>query len=212
VVLLAGAAAAGLTGARVLTADRAIIAPDAGVVPIEDGRTSPRSVAVVPAPARAVAPGRRPPPPVPASVPARLWFPASRTAAPVVPIGVRPGGGLALPDHPATVGWWSGSAPAGAGRGSTVLAGHVDSAATGVGALAALRTAALGDRITVVDQFGGRHDYLISARRTYPKYALPRDVFATAGRARLVLITCGGPFDEATREYRDNLVVYALPG
>lgn len=28
---------------------------------------------------------------------------------------------------------------------------------------------------------------------------------------RLVLITCGGPFDRRTRHYRDNVIVYASP-
>jgi hypothetical protein len=27
----------------------------------------------------------------------------------------------------------------------------------------------------------------------------------------LVLITCGGPFDQVHHSYRDNLVVYAVP-
>jgi hypothetical protein len=118
---------------------------------------------------------------------------------------------LDLPQSPATVGWWSASAPVGATRGGTVLAGHVDSADTGVGALAALRTAAPGDRIAVTDQFGGSHAYTVSARRTYPKKALPPAVFSVRGPARLVLITCGGPFDDTTKSYRDNIVVYALP-
>jgi hypothetical protein len=128
-----------------------------------------------------------------------------------VPIGVRPDGSLALPDSPHTVGWWIGSAAAGDPRDGTLLAGHVDSAREGLGALAALRDLGTGDRIVVIDAFGVRHAYAVAARRSYPKYALPRDVFRISDRPGLTLVTCGGPFDQRTRQYRDNVVVYAVP-
>jgi hypothetical protein len=35
--------------------------------------------------------------------------------------------------------------------------------------------------------------------------------FARDGAVRLTLITCGGPFDQDTRHYRDNVVVTAVP-
>jgi hypothetical protein len=31
------------------------------------------------------------------------------------------------------------------------------------------------------------------------------------GRARLVLVTCGGPYNRTTGHYRDNIVVTAVP-
>jgi shikimate kinase len=36
-------------------------------------------------------------------------------------------------------------------------------------------------------------------------------VFSLDVPARLVLVTCTGAYDPATRSYRDNLVVYASP-
>ena len=41
--------------------------------------------------------------------------------------------------------------------------------------------------------------------------ALPGEVLRARGVPRLVLITCGGPFDQVRHSYRDNLVVYAVP-
>jgi len=109
------------------------------------------------------------------------------------------------------VSWWVRSAPAGDPRDATLVAGHVDSATEGVGVLAALREIDIGNRVVLTDAFGVQHNYRVVARRLYPKYALPDDVFKVAGRARLVLVTCGGPFDENAGRYRDNVVVYALP-
>ena len=47
--------------------------------------------------------------------------------------------------------------------------------------------------------------------RSYRKSALPDGVFARSGPARLVLVTCGGPFDAATGHYLDVVVVTAVP-
>jgi hypothetical protein len=159
-------------------------------------------------PAAPQPPARTPAPP---GVPVKLALPSERVSAPVVPAGTRLDGELRLPRSPRVVGWWVRSAPAGDRRDTTMLAGHVDSAAEGIGALAALREIDIGSRVVLTDTFGGEHSYRVAARRVYPKYALPDDIFTVSGRARLVLITCGGPFDEDTGRYRDNVVVYALP-
>jgi hypothetical protein len=81
----------------------------------------------------------------------------------------------------------------------------------GKGTLAALHGLPLGTRIVLTDVFGVRHAYAVTARRTYPKDALPADVFRSGDRPRLLLVTCSGPFDKVNGHYRDNLVVYALP-
>jgi sortase family protein len=143
--------------------------------------------------------------------PARLLIDSVGLGAAVVPVGAHGDGQLVLPEEPRTVGWWVGSAPAGHRRGSTVLAGHVDSASGGLGALAVLRTLPVGARIVLADVFGTRHAYRVAARRSYPKATLPSAVLGGGQGPRLVLVTCGGPFDEARRSYRDNLVVYAVP-
>jgi len=233
-VLVLGALAAVAAAAGIRVLQREPVAPDVGQVPraaqstaAPDTRNSPPSATARPrgaaerpappsAPARPRGATERPAAPrqVPASPPGpplRLAIPGDRVNAPVVPIGVRPDGSLALPDSPHTVGWWIGSAAAGDPRDGTLLAGHVDSAREGLGALATLHELGTGDQIVVVDAFQVRHAYAVAARRSYPKYALPRDVFRISGRPGLTLVTCGGPFDRVTRQYRDNVVVYATP-
>jgi hypothetical protein len=145
------------------------------------------------------------------AAPSRLLIGSAGLRAPVVPVGAGPDGELAIPDEPRMVGWWVGSAPAGDPRGSTVLAGHIDSAGGGLGVLSVLRTLPPGTRIVLTDVFGAHHPYRLAARRTYPKHALPAEALSRRAGPRLVLVTCGGPFDEVRRTYRDNLVVYAVP-
>ena len=43
------------------------------------------------------------------------------------------------------------------------------------------------------------------------KAALPTSIYTRAGSPKLVLVTCGGPFDAKTGHYRDNVVVTAVP-
>jgi hypothetical protein len=214
---LAGVSA--VAGIRVLHREPVLTAPNVGHLP-RPSTTVPAShsgTPTAPPPPRGAAEPPAEPtatvhqPRAPAGPPLRLAIPSSGVTAPVVPIGVRPDGSLALPDSPHTVGWWIGSAEAGDRRDGTLLAGHVDSAAQGLGALAALRDLTAGARIQVTDAFGVRHGYAVVARRTYPKYALPDQVFQVTGRPGLTLVTCGGPFDRRAGQYRDNIVVYAAP-
>jgi len=131
--------------------------------------------------------------------------------APVVHEVVDGSGALSLPQDPRTVGWWGAGAAPGAPVGTVVLAGHVDSEQQGAGALYPLAGTPVGARV-VVSGPRGEATYVVQARRRYAKDALPwRDLFRQDVEARLLLVTCGGDFDRATRHYSDNVVVYAVP-
>ncbi len=143
--------------------------------------------------------------------PRRLQLPSGR-AVPILSEGTREDGSLEVPDDPATVGWWSGGAQPGAPYGPTVLAGHIDSHAYGLGALAELATARPGAAV-VVSGATGEIRYRITTVTRVPKADLVpgTDAFDQAGRPRLVLITCGGTFDRATHHYADNILITAVP-
>ena len=53
--------------------------------------------------------------------------------------------------------------------------------------------------------------YKVTSVKTMLKADLPTDIYSRNGRPRLVLVTCGGPFDPAAGHYRDNVVVTAVP-
>jgi hypothetical protein len=134
-----------------------------------------------------------------------------RAKAPVIPEGVTKGA-LDIPESVSTLGWWTGGAGLGAPSGSLVIAGHVDSAKQGRGYFADLRDVTPGQHITVEGSDKSVRNYVVTGRRNYQKSeGLPASVFDQAVQARLVLITCTGPFDTTARSYKDNLVVYAVP-
>jgi len=90
--------------------------------------------------------------------------------------------------------------------------GHVDSARFGRGAFFRLGELRVGEPVEVVTREGSTLRYVVSGRQQFPKSALPAaEVFSQEVGERLVLITCGGEFDGASRHYTDNVVVYADP-
>ena len=136
---------------------------------------------------------------------------AGADPAPVGLVDVADDGSLDIPKDIDTLGWWVGSKPMGATRGTTLIAGHVDSAVAGLGYFSRLTDLAEGDPITVVDGLGGKWEFEVSATEQVVKSALPEDLFDTTGERRLALITCGGEFDKVKRSYVDNYIVYATP-
>jgi hypothetical protein len=155
--------------------------------------------------ARAAAPGPL--------APARVRLRARGIDAPVFPaaIDVR-AGALAAPANIGRLGWWLDGSDLGSETGSVLIAGHVDSARAGPGALVRLHEARRGDRIQVTARNGRVFDYRVTSVQTVPKPQLPTRIYSRAGRHRLVLVTCGGPFVQSEGAYRDNVIVTAVRG
>lgn len=139
--------------------------------------------------------------------PRRVTIPALAVDAPVVPVGA-PGGTLVPPADAGVLGWWAPGAPAGAARGSTLVAGHT--VHDGGGALDDLEQVRPGDTV-VVRTGSDRVTYRVRAVRTLAKSALARrssQLFAQDVPGRLVLVTCE---DWDGSGYRSNVVVTAVP-
>jgi len=179
---------------------------DAGIVP-----TAVLRPATIRAPARPqphVVPGRHVAP-LPAGGPAlRLRLDAVGVDAAVAPETVASDGALGVPEDVHELGWWAGGAGVGASTGTTVIDGHVDSAAQGPGALFRLGEVPLGAVINISTTQGVAR-YVVRARRSYPKAALPADLFRQNGPGQLIVITCGGSFNSSRGHYSNNIIVYA---
>ena len=144
-------------------------------------------------------------------VPVRLLIPAIGVNAPVLPTGVQADGSLAIPPDPANIGWWAGGGFPGEPTGAVILVGHINSAVLGPGALLRLQDLRPGTTVTVIAS-GQAFRYRVVALRAYAKANLPvAAVFSQQVAARLVIVSCGGPFDASTGHYLDNIVAYAVP-
>lgn len=150
---------------------------------------------------------RRPDPPT--AAPRLLSIPRLGLRMPVVPLGVDDSGAMALPASTFRLGWYRfGSRPLDR-AGATVLAGHVDTRAEGVGPLAGLSAVGAGDLIEV-----GTRTRTVSYRATSVTRIskalvdLPA-VFSRTGSPRLHLVTCGGAYLPEDGGYQDNVVLVA---
>jgi hypothetical protein len=157
---------------------------------------------------------------------ARLIIPSLGVDATLVPTGAvgAPGSAsLTIPADVHTVAWWDGSvrdgartvhedAPRPGQPGVALIAGHVDSAAAGPGALFDLKALEVGAVVDVVDSDHRRSTWIVSSPpETALKTALPPALWVTSGAPKLALVTCGGPFDASTGHYLDNVIVWARP-
>jgi hypothetical protein len=148
-----------------------------------------------------------------AGTPVRITIPSLGISAPISSSAIDlPRGVLGIPTDIHRVGWWGDGSSPGNRRGAILIAGHRDSARAGAGAFFKLAAAQPGELIQLVTAGGSRFAYRVATIRSYPKAGLPTTVYATDGPPRLVLVTCGGPFNTATGHYRDNIVVTAVPG
>ncbi|MEP6696000.1 MAG: class F sortase [Pseudonocardiales bacterium] len=119
--------------------------------------------------------------------------------------------GLDLPKNARTVAWWGGGTMPGEPSGTAVLAAHVSYQGS-KGPFTHLRSLPAGAIVRVRRADGSVRAFRLVGRRELVKSALgQQDLFRATGPAQLALITCGGTFNAATRNYSDNVIVYAVP-
>ena len=149
-----------------------------------------------------------------------LDVPSHAVAAVVSAHPLMAGGALYVPADPREVGWWSTGAAPGSGRGTIVLVAHIDYGGV-QGAFADLSTYRPGQVIWLRLADGRRLRYVVAAA---PIEVLKSAVdgraaelfdqvhsYGTAQKGRLLLLSCGGAFDNRTGHYESNIFVYALP-
>ncbi|MDT4891951.1 MAG: hypothetical protein QOE97_986 [Pseudonocardiales bacterium] len=146
--------------------------------------------------------------------PERIEIPRLHAVAPIVHVVTLPDNSLEVPQDPKIVGWWDTGAKPGAKTGTAILDGHINFAGV-KGVLADIGTLNPGDTVYVYGVSGGKHTtvkFSITGVRTYDKHALPyQEIFDQKSVGRLAIVTCGGPFDASTGNYRDNIVAFAVP-
>lgn len=209
------AAAAGVAlmagGAQLLAQEPVVQAQDFGTTTSETSSpvSAPVTVPDVTGPAGlvpgALAAVALAPAPVP---PAQVTL--TGVTAEVVPVGVLPSGELQIPQDPSRVGWWAAGGLPGQAEGTVVLAGHMDGLRRS-GAMSALLDVEPGGTVSLEDGRGRVHEYRAVERSTSARESLDPSLFVTDGPHRLVLVTCGGTYDEETGLYSENIVVVAEP-
>jgi sortase (surface protein transpeptidase) len=148
--------------------------------------------------------------PLAASVPVRIEIPSLHVDAPVMRLGEGPDGTVQVPplDNHNLAGWYDHSVTPGQ-RGTSIILGHVDTVA-GPSVFFYIKTLNRGDIIKVLRANGSTAVFSVDGVQRVAKATFPSaEVYGNTRYPGLRLITCGGPFDTATRQYLDNIVVYS---
>ena len=147
--------------------------------------------------------------PLAESLPVTLHIPAIELhAEDLVELGLTPARTLQVPWDYDKAGWYTRGATPGA-VGPAVIAGHVDSVSAPA-VFHRLHELEPGDTVEILREDGVTAVFTVDEVEQYPKNAFPTEqVYADTEDPQLRLITCGGAFDEVSRSYQDNIVVYA---
>jgi sortase (surface protein transpeptidase) len=144
------------------------------------------------------------------AVPVRIRIPAAGVNSVLDRLGRAADGTIALPSRPERAGWYA-EGPRPGQPGPAVIIGHVDWD-HGPAVFFHLDELRPGDRVYVDRADGSTGRFRVTGTFRVPKVRFPTDlVYAPTLEVSLRLVTCGGSFDRATRNYRDNVIVFAAP-
>ncbi len=158
---------------------------------------------------RRTAPLSSPPAPLPGSRATTLRITSLGIDAPVIGVGLDADRQLETPpdDKPKLVGWYEGG-PTPGESGTAVAVGHRDTR-TGAAVFAALGQVEPGRHIEVRRADGRTAVYTVDKVRIFDKDRFPdKEVYGTARRPELRVITCGGLYTHRVG-YSSNVVVFA---
>jgi sortase (surface protein transpeptidase) len=141
-------------------------------------------------------------------MPIRLDIPSVKIDTDLLRLGLNTDGSLQVPWKPLLAGWYEGS-PTPGQLGPSIIAGHVDSWATGPAVFYRLGRVEVDARVRVTRADSSVAAFKVTAVRSYPKKSFPTNlVYGDVNRAELRLITCGN-WNSTTQEYDNNVVVFA---
>jgi len=156
-------------------------------------------------------------------VPVSLIVADHRVKAPVSANRLNADGSLHVPLDPRAVSWASQDAAPGSTYGTIILVAHINYGGVD-GAFSDLADYRKGQIVTVVLADGRRMKYAVAAKpiEVNKDQVGPRrqelfdqtHAYGLPGRpktGRLLLLSCGGLFDNRTGHYESNIFVYALP-
>jgi hypothetical protein len=148
---------------------------------------------------------------LPRSEPVAIDIPAIGVNSRLLYVGLNSNGTIQVPPlfgHPSEAAWYKYSVTPGQ-VGASVIEGHVDTY-QGPSVFFLLGDLRPGDTADITLADGTVAVFRVTAVRQYLKNDFPTElVYGPEDYAALRLITCGGAFDESTRQYLSSTIVFA---
>lgn len=146
---------------------------------------------------------------IPVQLPKRITIEAIGVDAGFEFVGLAPDGAMDIPKDPQKVAWYR-QGPRPGELGNAIVAGHVD---WGGKTAVFWRLGELnpGDVVEVTAADERMYQFIVQWQRWYDADKAPVDqLLAQGDTPELTMITCGGLFDQKTRQYLSRLVVRAV--
>ncbi|WP_328616705.1 class F sortase [Amycolatopsis sp. NBC_00355] len=144
------------------------------------------------------------------SLPTAIDVPAIDAQSSLVSLGLNADKTVEVPpvDQPLQAGWYE-YGPTPGEVGPAVILGHIDGDHR-KGIFWRLHEMKAGDQVHVDRADGGKLTFTVAKVDQIAKKEFPTEaVYGNTNEPELRLITCGGKYDAASRNYLDNVIVYA---
>ncbi|HET6290608.1 MAG TPA: class F sortase [Amycolatopsis sp.] len=147
---------------------------------------------------------------LPKADPLSIDVPKIEAKSSLVPLGLNADNTVEVPPitRPMQAGWYV-HGPTPGEVGPSVILGHVDGNKQ-KGIFFRLKELAPGDKVSIARKDGKTAEFAVTKVERVAKDRFPTDaVYGDTTEPELRLITCGGVFDKASRNYLDNIIVFA---
>ncbi|ONF65508.1 class F sortase [Amycolatopsis keratiniphila] len=147
---------------------------------------------------------------MPKADPVSIDLPKIDAKSSLIPLGLNADNTIEVPPvtQPLQAGWYV-HGPTPGEIGPSVVLGHVDGNKQ-KGIFFRLKELAPGDKVSVARKDGTTAEFAVTKVERVAKDKFPTDaVYGDTTEPELRLITCGGVFDKASRNYLDNIIVFA---
>ncbi|MGW4248741.1 class F sortase [Nocardia sp. NPDC004722] len=142
------------------------------------------------------------------STPVSFAISSIKATGSLISVGLNTDGSVQVPADYRQAGWYQ-KGPAPGEEGSAVILGHVDSY-KGEGVFFSLKKVRPNDIVDVTRADGKTAHFKVTDVRMYEKTQFPDQlVFGPRGGATLQIVTCGGAFNQTTKSYESNVVVFS---
>ncbi len=143
------------------------------------------------------------------TIPVRLRIPTLSVDAEVQQVGLTKSRAMGIPTNFTDAAWYKYGPVPGA-IGNAVIDGHLDNAIALPGVFKHLGELKPGDDIAVTDASGQVHHFTVTRMESLPYNATSTaEIFGPSTSANLILITCGGKWNQSIKEYSTRLIVYS---
>ncbi|MFJ8913486.1 class F sortase [Amycolatopsis sp. NPDC102389] len=147
---------------------------------------------------------------MPKADPVSIDVPKIEAKSSLIPLGLNADNTVEVPPvtQPLQAGWYE-NGPTPGEVGPSVILGHVDGNKQ-KGIFFRLKELAPGDKVSIARKDGTTAEFAVTKVERVAKDKFPTDaVYGDTAEPELRLITCGGVFDKASRNYLDNIIVFA---